>query len=211
MKTLKKRAVIVLSAGLLGFLVAALFPQLLHRDAPPEIPGLLWPDPRVLSAFTLEDQHAQRFDLDRLKGKWTFLFFGYTNCPDVCPTTLSVLASVEKQLKQTPEALKNSQFVFVSVDPKRDTPEHLGKYVGYFNKDFVGVTGPPEKLGALTTQLGIFYLLGEPDAAGNYLVDHTAAILLTDPKARLIGVFGAPHDPQTIVARFRRIRELIEG
>ena len=177
----------------------------------PDIPGLLWPNPKPIAPFSLTDQRGQPFDLDRLKGHWTFLFFGYTHCPDVCPMTLSVLASVAKQFSRSPAEAENVQFAFVTVDPARDTREHMAAYLPYFNKDFLGVSGPDDKLAGLTRQLGIVYLRSEPEADGSYLVDHTASILLVGPEGHLIALFSAPHDPLEIAERFGRIRQFVES
>ena len=161
-------------------------------------------------AFHLTDHHGQPFGLDRLEGKWTFLFFGYTHCPDVCPMALSVLANVDKRLHGSGDAT-HVQYVFVSVDPQRDTLAHLADYVTYFDKSFIGATAPEKELSLLTRQLGILYTRTEPDARGDYLVDHTASILLVDPKARLVAVFSTPHDATTIASRFSRIRHFVGG
>ncbi|MFQ5755470.1 MAG: SCO family protein [Acidiferrobacterales bacterium] len=210
--TARRIAFIALGLGI-GALAAVFFAlQPGSRRGPsPDIPGLLWPEPLALTAFALEDQYGQRVDLERLKGKWTFLFFGYTSCPDICPTTLSVLAAVEKKLRATPADLNDAQFMFVFVDPKRDSLERLGQYVAYFNKDFLGVTRPPEKLNVLTRQLGIFYELGDPHNEGNYVVNHTGAILLADPESRVVALMGAPPDPSDITERFRRIRAFLKA
>ena len=96
--------------------------------------------PRAVQPFELLDHHGESFTPESLRGQWSFVFFGYTHCPDVCPTTLSVLNSVALRLADAPDA---TRFVFVTVDPERDTPEVLARYVTYFNGEFVGVTGEP--------------------------------------------------------------------
>ena len=177
----------------------------------PDIPGLLWPNPKPIAPFSLTDQRGQAFDLERLKGHWTFLFFGYTHCPDVCPGSLAAMNTVARQLSGSPDEAKDVQFAFVTVDPARDTREQMAAFVAYFNKDFLGVSGTEDKLAGLTRQLGIVYLLGEPEADGSYLVDHTASILLVDPQGRLIALFSAPHNPVEMAERFGRIRRFVES
>ncbi len=179
--------------------------------ARPDIPGLLWPNPKQIAPFSLTDQRGSTFDLERLKGHWTFLFFGYTHCPDVCPGTLAAMSTMARQLSGSPDEAKDVQFAFVTVDPARDTPEHMATFIAYFNKDFLGVSGPEEKLAGLTRQLGIVYLRGAPEADGSYHMDHTASILLVDPQGQLIALFSAPHDPVEMAERFGRIREFIES
>ena len=175
------------------------------------IPGFLWPQPKTLRAFTLSDQHERPFDLARLQGKWTFFFFGYTHCPDVCPVTLAVLQQVAHTLKAKPPSAADVQVAFVSVDPERDTAARLGDYVRYFDETFLGVSGPPAELERLTRQLGIVHLRSEPSKDGSYLVDHTASVLLTDPKGRWVAVFGAPHSAQDIAERYQKIRAVVDG
>lgn len=147
-------------------------------------------EPRTLQPFELVDHTGKPFTNNDLLGRWTFVFFGYTHCPDVCPTTLSVLNSVAGRLK---EAGRDARFVFISVDPDRDTPALLGQYVAYFNGDFVGVTGTEQALAALTRQLGVVYMrVPAADSPDGYLVDHTASVLLFDPDGRLHAIFSAP-------------------
>jgi len=168
------------------------------------IPGLLWPAPQALSSFSLHDQFGETFELERLQGKWSFLFFGYTSCPDICPMTMAVLDQVNDLLsaQSTEEQL---QFVLVSVDPDRDAPERLRDYVAYFDDSFIGLSGPDANLQELTRQLGIMYIPGAALDGEDYLVDHSASILLIAPNLSLIGVFSAPHDPKDIADRAARI------
>jgi len=175
----------------------------------PAIQGLLWPNPKQVAPFELTDHHGQAFDLDRLKGRWSFMFFGYTHCPDVCPMTMDTLKRVAGRLEGQ-EAGADTQVVFVSVDPARDTPEHLKNYVEYFNPEFLGATGGAEQLMAMTRQLGIIYDLNDGDGKKDYLVDHSAAVLLTDPQGRLVGVFSAPHRAEDITARFEAMRGFLD-
>ncbi len=180
-------------------------------QARPQIPGLLWPNPKPIGEFSLTDHRGEAFGLESLKGQWTFLFFGYTNCPDVCPVTLAVMNSVANQLSEEPAKQDNVQFAFVTVDPERDTQEQLAGFISYFNEDFVGVGGPDDKLVDLTRQLGIVFIRSKPEADGSYLVDHTASILLVNPSGELIALFRAPHDPVEMAQRFDRIRELVKS
>ncbi len=161
------------------------------RTVPELASGSALPAPRPLTPFALIDHHGQPFDLARFKGAWTLLFFGYTHCPDVCPTTLATLNGVVKTLAASTRPPVH--VVFVSVDPQRDTVQRLAEYVPYFNKDFIGVTGTPAQLDTFTTQLDILHLRGnEPAPDGGYTVDHSASILLIDPAARLTAIFSPP-------------------
>ncbi len=178
------------------------------KETPPELQGVLWPQPKQLTAFNLMDQDRAPFTLEQLKGKWTFLFFGYTYCPDVCPTALSVLRVIHGRLEQFPEVAADVQVAFVSVDPQRDTPEKLSVYMAYFNREFIGATGMVAEIDALANQMGAGYIKEPPGPLGDYLITHASAIFLVDPRGRLFAVFSQPHDPETIVGQYRKIRTL---
>jgi protein SCO1/2 len=168
-----------------------------------ELSATVFQQPRAIQAFELLDHHGDAFTPESLRGQWSFVFFGYTHCPDVCPTTLSVLNSVATRLADAPDA---AQFVFVTVDPERDTPEVLNRYVTYFNGEFVGVTGEPAAIGELTRQLGILHMRVEgQDDATSYLVDHTASVLLFNPEGQFQGLFSPPLDADTIAGEFLTI------
>ena len=206
------KLVFALTAGtLIGVGAAALVASKLDEARPADIEGLLWPDPKVVEPFALVDQRGEPFTLERLKGRWSFLFFGYTHCPDVCPTILSMLDKVAQELGKEPMSNGDIQFVFVSVDPVRDTPEVLRKYVGNFNPAFIGVTGANESLTSLTRQLGIYAKPEPPDAHGHYSVDHGTPVLLIDPAGRLLGVFQSPRGPLDVAERFRQMRRFVTG
>ena len=157
---------------------------------------MVLPEPRVIADFALVDDAGAPFMLDNLRGHWSLMFFGYTHCPDVCPSTLYDLKLVHEKLEQlNGDGAPGHQILFVSVDPERDTPEQLKKYVDYFHSDFIGVTGPQEQLAPLTMQLGIAYRIDEHEAGSEqYNVDHSVSVLLMDPQGHLHGVFPAPHD-----------------
>src|SRR5438046_10029303 len=112
----------------------------------------LFPDPKPLTAFALTDDKNRVFDLASLKGKLSFLFFGFTYCPDVCPTTLAVLARVRDNLAKNTAGAEDLQFVFVSVDPNRDTASKRGQYVEYVDANFLGVTGGKAPIAKLASQ-----------------------------------------------------------
>ena len=171
----------------------------------------LFPEPKPLTPFALTDQKNRAFDLASLKGKWTFVFFGFTHCPDVCPTTLAVLAGARERIGKNMAGGEDSQFVFVSVDPNRDTASKLGQYVGYFDRSFLGVTGDQAQIANLSAQLGAAYQLAITAGTENYPVTHSAAVFLLDPRARFHAVFTPPHDAETISKRFKVVRELAAG
>lgn len=156
----------------------------------------LLPKPKVLSPFSLTSQDAQPFGLDDLEGRWTFLAIGFASCPEVCPTILATLRDLDRELRVN-GAAPALGLLFISVDPERDSPARLSEHMRAFNKfqnpHFLAATGSHDQLRALTGQLALMYAL-PPDRTGNYMVDHTASILLLDPQARLAAIFSWPHD-----------------
>ncbi len=173
------------------------------------IDRFFWPDPKQIDAFTTVNHTGQEFNLNNLKGKWSFLFFGYTYCPDICPITMAVMNELHSRLANDDEGITDIQTVFVTVDPDRDTTERLAEYMGYFNRDFIGLGGTPEQINSLASQIGIVYLYGSPGEDGDYLVDHSSSVFLLDPEARLVSIFSAPQDIETLISRFSKIRHYI--
>ena len=171
----------------------------------------LFPDPKPLTGFALTDDKNRVFDLANLKGKWTFLFFGYTHCTDICPTTLAILARARDDIAKNTLGAEDVQFVFVSVDPQRDTASQLRQYVTYFHATFVGVTGDNAQIGNLAGQLGAAYEVSITPGMENYPVYHTTAVYLVDPGARYHATFTPPLDADTISRRFKVVRELAAG
>jgi protein SCO1/2 len=171
----------------------------------------LFPDPKPLTAFVLTDHQNRVFDLSRLKGKWSFLFFGFTHCPDICPTTLAILARARDSIARNSVGAEDIQFVFISVDPNRDTASKLRQYVDYFDTTFLGVTGNDAQIGNLAGQLGAAYQVAITPGVEDYPVYHSTAVFLLDPQARYHAVFTPPHDPEAISRRFKVVRELAAG
>lgn len=176
-------------------------------DAPA---GLLWPNPTSFPDVTLYDQKGESFSRADLEGQWSLLFFGFTHCPDICPLTLTTLNQVTQQLETRGLESEALNVVFISVDPQRDTPGRLQQYVSYFNQDFIGVSGQPEALDKLTRTLGAVYHIGERDAEGDYMVDHSASVFLLDPDGRLVSIFTTPHDAPAMADRIMTIRTFIQ-
>ena len=162
--------------------------------APPPEPRVatVLPGAAALPEFALIDHTGAAVGPDVFEGQWDLVFFGFTHCPDICPITLQVLADARRQLAdQGSEPLP--RIVLVSVDPERDTPEQLARYVGYFGEQNIGITGELDELRKLTNALGIWF---EKSSLGgdSYAVDHAAAVLLIDPHGGYRAVFSAPHE-----------------
>ncbi|MBS0569815.1 MAG: SCO family protein [Proteobacteria bacterium] len=162
--------------------------------APTVLPKLenaaLYASPRAIPDFHLTRANGQPLTLADWRGHWTVVYFGYTSCPDVCPTTLATFAQAWKDLAARGIADK-VRFDFISVDPQRDTPQVLHKYVGYFDPDFVAATGLDDELTPLTRALGLVYSRST-DANGKVEVDHSAAAVIVDPHGREAGIFRPP-------------------
>lgn len=163
------------------------------------------PTPRDIGPFELIDHTGAEFNRQSLEGHWSFIFFGFNNCPDVCPTSLSVLGQVENQLKrQDPELAQNFKVRLVSVDPDADTLERLGQYVGAFSPNFLGVRGAREDLVRFTDQVNVAFAkvpLRSPVAGSDeqsYTVDHTGNIVIINPRGHYHGFIKLPHNSETI-------------
>jgi protein SCO1/2 len=138
--------------------------------------------PLAAPDFALTDQHGQPFRLSDQRGKVVLLFFGYTQCPDVCPTTLATWRKVHEALGDDAGRVR---FVFVTVDPERDTAERLGRHVEAFNPDFLGLTGSPQELEAAYSTFGVVHEVDtSSQSAAGYLVNHTATTFVIDPSGQ---------------------------
>ena len=152
-----RRQVLIVAVAFAGAFTLAVAAMWLARDKPlPADLPVLWPA-KSISAFELTDQHGQAFDPARIEGDWTFWYFGYTSCPDVCPVTLTVMNTVRERLLDSNQLDAEVQLVFVSVDPQRDDAQRIARYVGFFGSDFIGTTGTETSLQALSTQFGVHY------------------------------------------------------
>jgi protein SCO1/2 len=161
---------------------------------------------RALPDFSLIDTRGQTFGLAQLRGHWSMMFFGYTNCPDFCPTTLTTLAALEKRLRAR-EAPVRPQVIFMSVDAKRDTPEQLAKYVPYFDPEFIGLTAASQSdAEAVAAKLGVSVII-TPKPDGTYTVDHSGAIFVLSPEGKLAAVLTGPFALSDLESDFRRIVE----
>jgi protein SCO1/2 len=166
--------------------------------------GTLLTPSRRLAEFSLIDAHGRTFGSANLRGRWSVLFFGYTNCPDVCPATLATLAAVEKRLRAA-GSIEPPQVIFVSVDAKRDTPAQLAKYVPYFDPQFIGLTAADQpRIEAVARELGVAVII-EPAADGNYTVDHSGALFVVNPDGKLAAILTGPFTADALRVDLLRI------
>jgi protein SCO1/2 len=166
----------------------------------------LLPKPDAIAGFDLVRHDETPFGPAALKGRWTFLIFGYTSCPDFCPTTLLAFQALHQRLEQDGDGTRDVQFVMVSVDPERDTAKLLAAYVTQFNPAFVGVTGSTAQVARLADSVGAEYHRHTPSAEGYYVVDHSTSVLLVNPEGQVRGVFAPPHEAEDLLKGFRAIK-----
>jgi protein SCO1/2 len=196
--------------------IAVIVAGFIHRISLPrvmtgsemKINGLYLLDtPRDIGEFALVDHHGKPFNPERFKGRWSLVFFGFTSCPDVCPTTMAFLNQFMQSLEGT-EA-QDTQVVMLSVDPARDTVEKLSTYVPYFNPDFIGVTGEFLDIHRFATALNTPFRK-VTGAGDDYQVDHSANVVLINPRGHYHGFFKAPLDLAKMKVTYRSARILWE-
>ena len=141
-------------------------------------------------------------DTRTLRGQLVLLYFGYTNCPDICPTSLAAGAQVLKAL--TPEERSKVRLLMISVDPGRDSPSHLKEYTAFFHPEMIGATTKPEEIAALAKAYGAAYIKHPAQADGSYLVDHTTATYVIAPDGRLVAVLDLTASVETLVSTVRK-------
>jgi len=187
--------IIAALAIVLGFASAIL----LLKPEPVQLQAVTWlgDQARPLPAFELTGHDNKPFNNQSMLGKWQLLFFGYTNCPDVCPDTLQMLSNTVALINDK-NVLQQLQITFISVDPDRDDLQKMKSYVTYFNKNFFSARGDLDNINILTDALGILHYIVKSADGSVYEVAHSSALTLIDPQGRFIGVFSTPHDSQKI-------------
>ena len=177
----------------------------LHSPEPQLASGTWLPQPRELGNFSLLDEMGRPFTLRELQGRPTLVFFGFTHCPDVCPTTLATLTQARKTA-----AVAGLRVLLVSVDPARDTPAVLEKYVHAFDSDTRGATGTPAEIGRIAREFSVaVQRVDLPN--GDYTMDHSAAVFLLDDRARMVGIFTPPFEAKPLAADLRRAAPRLES
>lgn len=207
----QRRRIVLTVLGVLLFMVV-IVSGFIHRIGQPRLMsnselqanGLYLMDPpRDFGEFALSDHRGDAFVPDSLKNQWTLVFFGFTHCPDVCPTTMAFLDTFIGELEGT-EA-EDTAVVMISVDPARDTVEQLATYVPYFNEDFTGVTGEFLDVFRLATGLNSPFRKS-PGQGDDYQVDHSANVVLINPRGHYHGFFKAPLDLAKMKVTYRAAR-----
>ncbi len=186
---------------------------LLSEEALREQGVFILPRPREIAAFELSDHTGEPFRLEDLQGRWTFAFFGFTNCPDVCPTTMATLGKARRSLVAGSQGETGNAFqgLLVTVDPERDGAQTLGYYVTAFAEDFIGVRGTREETAAFAEQVNATFAKvpaldesGTPSAT-EYQVDHSANVVIINPRGHYHGFIKYPQQADTIVAAYQSL------
>jgi protein SCO1 len=180
---------VFISLILAGFVHKMNQPRILNEFELREHGAVLLQTPRKFSDFKFTDHKGQPFGSNNLKDKWTLMFFGFTHCPDICPTTMAAAAKMYAELDA--DEKEQVQIVLVSLDPERDTTEKLAQYVPYFNPDFVGATGNQYVLLKLATELNVAFSKVDLEN-GDYTIDHSGNMILINPYGHYHGFFKPP-------------------
>ncbi len=165
-----------------------------------ELAGFSFPEPEKLTDVALIDHNNEPLTAASFKDQWTFIYVGYTFCPDYCPATLSTLNRMDSLIKAENGA--EASTLLVSVDPERDTPQHLKEYVKFFNADFTAATGTPEEIRKFADQVSAVYALPDDRTDPNYLVDHSSSVILINPDAAVQAIFTPPQEAGTMAKDF---------
>jgi protein SCO1/2 len=198
-------AIVAFAAGLI--LARALIPA--RVDLPPTERATVLPEPRPLPALALVNQDGQPLGKDFFKGGWTLVFFGFTTCPDICPTTLATLAQSVRQLDDLPAA-ERPRVLLVTVDPERDDPPRLAAYVKFFDPSFLGATGDPKAVADAAAAFGVPYSkVSLPE--GGYTMDHGSGLFIVGPSGGIVAYSSAPHEAAVLARDYRKIVSHVEG
>jgi len=198
-------AAIAVAAAFAGVYVA----RMLNQPAVPSLEsGTSLPQARVLPDFNLVDTQGRAASPAALRGHPTLVFFGFTHCPDVCPTTLALLANVQKQAVQQHPAMAGIKVALISVDPERDTPEQLGSYIASFRGDFIGLTGDASEIVKATRAFGVAAARVDL-GGGNYTMDHSATVFALDSQARIVAVFTPPLSAAALARDLARLAPVL--
>ena len=163
-----------------------------------QLHGFPLTEPAPMTNFSLTTDHGEPFSLYDMRGKVVLLYFGYTFCPDVCPTTLADLTKARNSIKE--KYRDDVQVLMVTVDPERDTPEVMANYLSYFDESYIGLLGSADEIAAAAAPIGIFYEKREVEGASGYLMDHTATVGLIDKRGRLRTLYPFNSDPAEIAS-----------
>jgi protein SCO1/2 len=194
--------------GMAGLMHKLSSPRILNEHELRAAGAVVLPERRALSDIALVDHHGRPWTSAAQRGKWSLIFFGFTHCGDICPTTMTTLAKMYAELTAKEKA--DLQVVLVSVDPLRDSPPVLARYVTGFNPDFIGVTGVAADIKKFSDELALAFMpvAGE---GGDYQVAHSSNLALISPDGKLYGYLRPPHEHGSLRVVWRSLRATFEG
>lgn len=193
---------ITLAAALAGMYLAS---RTMRADVPALASGTAFPVPQPLAPFELVDVNGKTVTPEGLQGHPTLVFFGFTHCPDVCPTTLALLANVQREV-----AVPGLKIALITVDPERDTPEQMGRYISAFKGDLIGLTGRAPEIVKAQRSLGVASSRSDLPG-GSYTVDHSATVFVLDSQARKLAVFTPPLRREALARDLRALTPAMRG
>jgi len=166
----------------------------------------LFDTPKKISDFTFYSANKSKFSKSDLTGKWTLMYFGFTRCPDECPTTMYQMSKLIKVLREKDFPLDDKQWVLISIDPERDTPEEINKYAKGFDDDFIGVSNIRPMLINLATQLSVNNVMPSSESTDHsHLDNHVNNIILLNPKGEFAGIFRPPFDVSRLSLTYQSV------
>ena len=198
---------ILIIAFLFGILISKTSTTSLNG---PHMEGILWPNPPMIKPLQLNNQHGEKFTLENFKNTWSLVFFGFANCPDICPMSLQAMTKAAKALRAETSSDFALQTVFISVDPERDTLANLTKYASYFSKDLIAVTGTPDELKAVARSFNTLFMKID-QVGGDYTIEHSSGIFFIAPSGHMASVLTPPHNSLQIAERFQNIFSFYQG
>ena len=203
----------VMIAGLIALIIGLVIfntntqPSRLDVDKDLQHATYLYDQQVAIPEFNFIDHNGDAFNREQIKGQWTLWFFGFTHCPDICPTTLATLSNSLNLIEKN-QSIDDLKIVFVSVDPERDTPVAMNNYISSFHKNIIGTSGYDGELATFLKNMGIIATLNKAtNDAKDYQVDHSSALYLIAPNNAISAVFNTPHSASTIAQDYQTIKK----
>ena len=213
----KNTTPLLLIIGVIAMLAGLWLAQSTKTDTsasvPARIQGAIYPSAKIIHPFKLINHKGAEFSNKDLNGHWNIIFIGYTHCPDVCPTTLSLMSEVHQKLSQ--QKIQAPNVIFLSIDPERDTAEIMNTYVEYFNTEFTGITGSLTVINKFSRNLNAVFRKA-PGLSGkitkdDYLMDHSSALMLLNPEGKLQAILTAPHTVDGVIDSITKTEAYYSG
>lgn len=173
------------------------------NSTPESLCGVLWPEPLELAEFELTTQTGNIFTEDSFVGQWDLVFFGYIDCPDICPMSLASMRQMRNILSSRGGGVSQPRFILVSVDSENDNPERMRRYLAAFDPEFIGLTGAKAMIDRLAGSLAVHYRKVPEDDFN--AIDHTSSLMIIDPQGRAVGAMQPPLVPERMAEIFEKL------